>query len=87
MTPEKIQMYRDLEYHFTNKLHRWCRDCDQICQAAEIESGETIILVLLKVTVRSLQAAMSKSEFMKLMSEGYDTAAAENVETKSGRQL
>lgn len=86
MTTEQRQIKRDLERHFTNKLRRWSLDCHQICEVAEIKSGEMILLVLLKMTTRALQSAMSKRDFLELMSEAYDVAAQDNAEANRAQK-
>lgn len=77
------QIQRDAKAQIMRKLHNWVKDGHQLCELVDLNADETMILILLKVTITTLVRAYElrtsegktpKSEFMKMMNVAYDCA-------------
>lgn len=84
-TDNKI-IKRDLEIHITKKLRQWFLDSAMLYEAVDLPAGENIILVMLKLTVRTLAKAMTKEKFLRAMSAAYDCAVIDNEEARQHKE-
>jgi hypothetical protein len=88
MTDEET-IRRDITAQIANKLTRWVRDAYSLYELIgldENEAGGEIVLMMLKIIVRSLAKAMPKEKFLRTMATAYDCATADNEESDRRKQ-